>query len=68
MPKISTTTSSRLNKFVTAYKGTFSINGSVLFFLTCNVKVTGEKRFTVILNLSTKKHKYVIARTNSLEK
>jgi len=68
MPKISATTSSKLNKFVAEYKGIFSTDGLVLFCLKCNVKVNGEKRFTVIQHLSTGKHKSAVQRTNLLEK
>jgi len=68
MPKVSATTSSKLNKFVAEYKGVFSTDGLVLFRLKCNVKVNGEKRFTVIQHLSTGKHKSAVQRTNLLEK
>jgi len=61
-------TSSRLNKFVTEYKGIISTDGLVLFCLICNIKVNGEKRFTVIQHLSTGKHKSAVQRTNLLEK
>jgi len=68
IPKISATSSSRLNKFVAEYKCIFSTDGLALFCLRCNVKVNGEKRFTVIQHLSTGKHKSAVQRTNLLEK
>lgn len=60
MPKISEITSSRLNKFVAEYKSIFSTDGLVLFCLKCNVKMNAEKRFTLIQNISTEKHKIAV--------
>lgn len=69
MPKFSAITSSRLGGFVAEYRGSFSTNCSVLHCLKRNVKVKGEKRFTVIQHLSNGKRKCaVVARTNSLGK
>jgi len=64
MPKISATTSSKLNIFVAEYKGILSSHGLIMFCLKCNVKANGEKRFTVIQHLSTEKDKRTVERTN----
>jgi hypothetical protein len=54
MPKVKTNTCSRLQSYVSEFgSSVFLIDESVLF---CEVKVSAQKRFTVLQHLKTKKH------------
>lgn len=57
MPKVKENTYSRLHSYVSEFERfVFSINKSVLFCKLCEVKVSAEKRFTVLQHLKTEKY------------
>ncbi|KAL4097517.1 hypothetical protein QTP88_022289 [Uroleucon formosanum] len=57
MPKVKANTSSRLLSYVSEFgSSVFLVDQSVLFCKLCEVKVSAEKRFTVLQHLKTEKH------------
>jgi len=57
MPKVKANTSSRLQSYVSEFgSSVFLVDQSVLFCKLCEVKVSAEKRFTVLQHLKTEKH------------
>lgn len=57
MPKEKSTKSYRLRNFVTEFgESVFSTDNMILFCKICNVKVSSEKRFSVVQHLKTDKH------------
>ncbi|XP_060835176.1 uncharacterized protein LOC132918100 [Rhopalosiphum padi] len=57
MPKVKTSKSNRLTKYVNEFgKEFFSTDGEILFCKICEIKVASEKKFTVVQHISRDKH------------
>lgn len=63
MLKVKTSNTSRVNSYISEFgENIFSSDGNILFCKICEVKVTCEKRFTVLQHLKTSKHSRGIQR------
>lgn len=57
MPKVKTSKSNRLTKYVNEFgKEILSTDGEILFCKICEIKVASEKKFTVVQHISRDKH------------
>ncbi|KAL4089542.1 hypothetical protein QTP88_024562 [Uroleucon formosanum] len=62
MPKIN---ANIFNKYVKQFgEDTFATDGTMLYCKICEVKVSADKKFTVIQHIKTNKHKRLLARRN----
>ena len=68
MPKTKVSICGKLRSFVREFgENIFSTDGVMLFCKLCEVKVTAEKRFSVLQHCNTVKHKNCVTRYSALE-